>query len=615
MVDYVQSAKAGIESVQFIDDLIREYLLFRGFKSTLMSFEEDLEKDQDKGFSAEKIVDELLTMATELRVDDFLEYWKYLTFRFFSHLSPKYHRTTKMFETRIIRLFLVAAVKAGERAQIRRFMDAHGHTLGKQGGDWIPWLGIEYVENPAGRPEFQNFFSDHWYTSLRTALVDFVQTIFPAMAVPRIMLFDKERRKIEALQRRIKLFEEQTSDETRIKAIEATEYETSLVENHIGSVDVVKSPAIKAADTATTAAAAGEPTDIGQTVGIIQTEEPSSMLKISREDIFLEHNSGISLAKFSVTGDLIASYDDESILKIWSPDPLSSTPKMKNELDFTVSAMTWDRKHAHLLYLYDEDGYIHTLNTNSNLLNPHLVAEKRHPWIQAMRASSISSSLLTVCSAKPENTSDLSLRIWDASANKMLATKRLNSKIDTHGVSAALNHNGNLAVLAYNTGFVKLLDTRSFETVARIDTKQQDLCAIEFSMDEDSVMAVTEEGRLTQWSLRKDNQMLAESTLGISTGSGAGTGAGISASASASTSTAALAELRLDSDRVAFTPDRESIVVAPKDQCLVFNVDSAAMTDATRRHKDLVSCIDFAADKSLSASDDGTIRIAQYRKV
>ncbi|KAJ1847275.1 hypothetical protein LPJ57_008833 [Coemansia sp. RSA 486] len=107
--------------------------------------------------------------------------------------------------------------------------------------------------------------------------------------------------------------------------------------------------------------------------------------------------------------------------------------------------------------------------------------------------------------------------------------------------------------------------------------------------------------------------MLAESTLGISTGSGAGTGTGISASTS--TSTAVLAELRLDSDRVAFTPDRESIVVAPKDQCLVFNVDSAAMTDATRRHKDLVSCIDFAADKSLSASDDGTIRIAQYRKV
>ncbi|KAJ1642877.1 hypothetical protein J3B02_001672 [Coemansia erecta] len=601
MVDYVQSAKAGIESVQFIDDLIREYLLFRGFKSTLMAFEEDLEKDQDKGFSAEYIVDELLTMAKELRVDDFLDYWKYLTFRFFSHLSPKYHRTTKMFEARIIRLFLVSAIKAGERMQIRKFMDVHGHALGKQGGDWIPWLGIEYVENPAGRPEFQNFFSDHWFTSLRTALVDFVQTIFPAMAVPRIMLFDKERRKIDALKRRIKLFEEQMSDETRIKTLEATEYESNLVEDHIGIVDAVKSPVIKAADTAATA---GDPTDIGQAVGVIHTDEPSSMLKISREDIFLEHNSGISLAKFSVTGDLIASYDDESILKIWSPDPLSSTPKMKKELDFTASAMTWDRKHMHLLYLYDEDGFIHTLNTNTNLLNPHHVVEKRHPWIQAMRASSISSTLLTVCSSKPESTSDLSLRIWDASANKTLATKRLTTKVDTHGISVALNHNGNLAVLAYNTGFVKLLDTRSFETVAKIDTKQQDLCAIEFSMDEDSVIAVTEEGRLTQWSLRRDNQMLAESTLSFS-----------AAAAAASVTAGLLADLRLDSDRVAFTSDRESIVVAPKDQCLVFNVDSAAMTDATRRHKDLVSCIDFAADKSLSASDDGTIRIAEYRKV
>ncbi|KAJ1816890.1 hypothetical protein LPJ56_002214, partial [Coemansia sp. RSA 2599] len=593
------SAKAGIESVQFIDDLIREYLLFRGFKSTLMAFEDDLEKDQDKGFSAEKIVDELLEMAKELRVDDFLEYWKYLSFRFFSHLSTKYHRTTKMFESRIIRLFLVSAIKAGERTQIRKFMDTHGQVLGKQGGDWIPWLGIEYVENPAGRPEFQNFFSDHWYTSLRTALIDFMQTIFPAMAVPRIMLFDKERRKIDALQRRLKLFEEQMGDETRIKALETTEYEPNLVENHIGSVDAVKSPVIKAADAA---AVAGEPADIGQDVGVIQTDEPSSMLKISREDIFLEHNSGISLAKFSVAGDLIASYDDESILKIWSPDPLSSMPKMKNELDFAVSAMAWDRKHVHLLYLYDDDGYIHTLNTNTNLLNPHLVAEKRYPWIQTMRASSVSSTLLTVCSSKPESTSDLSLRIWDAGANKVLASKRLATKVDTHGVGAALNHNGNLAVLAYSTGFVKLLDTRSFETVARIDTKQQDLCAIEFSMSEDSVMAVTEEGRLTQWSLRKDSQMLAESILGISAAAPAAAAAGI-------------AELRLDGDRVAFTPDRESIVVAPRDQCLVFNVDSAAMTDATRRHKDLVSCIDFAADKSLSASDDGTIRIAQYRKV
>ncbi|KAJ2903006.1 protein disulfide-isomerase precursor, partial [Coemansia aciculifera] len=142
--DYVKSARAGIESIEHIDDLIREYLLFRGFKDTLKALEEDLKGDHDKGFHAEKIVDELLGMATSLDIDGLLEYWQYLSYRFFSHLSPKYHRTTRMFEKRLIRLFLVSAVVADKRQSIRQFMDKHGKTLGQQGGDWVPWLGLEY---------------------------------------------------------------------------------------------------------------------------------------------------------------------------------------------------------------------------------------------------------------------------------------------------------------------------------------------------------------------------------------------------------------------------------------------------------------------------------------
>ncbi|KAJ1863509.1 hypothetical protein LPJ73_000499 [Coemansia sp. RSA 2703] len=603
MADYVQSAKAGIESMEFIDDLIREYLLFRGFKNTLKTLEEDLLKDQDKGFHADKIVDELLAMATELRVEELLKYWEYLSFRFFSHLSPKYHRTTQMFEKRMIRLFLVSAIKANDRRRIRQFLDTHGRILGKQGGDWIPWLAIEHFEDPASRSEFEVYFSDKWYASLRTSLMDFIQTIFPAMAVPRIMLFDKERREREELQRKVKFYETQLNGETRIKSLETVACATSLVEDHIGSVDIVKNPTIQSAEVAglpTARPVENDSVSISHSLGVIQTDEPPSLLKISREDIFLEHNSAISLAKFSVTGDLIASYDDESILKVWSPDPLSSASKLKNELDFAVNAMAWDRKHAHLLYLYDEDGYIHTLNTNSNLLNRNLVFEKRYQWIQSMRASSVSSTLLTVCSSKPESTSDLLLKIWDANASKTIASKRLNAPVESQGVSASLNHNGNLAVLGYSTGLVRLFDTRSFETIAKIDTKQHDVCSIEFSLDEDSVMAVTEDGKLTQWSLRNNSSMLAESILGIGAASDRG---------------ALAADSRLDGSRVAFTPDRESVVVAPRDQCLVFNIDSAAMTDATRRHKDLVLCIDYAADRSLSASEDGTIRVAQYRKV
>ncbi|KAJ2721791.1 hypothetical protein GGI07_003725 [Coemansia sp. Benny D115] len=609
--DYVQSAKAGIESVAHIDDLVREYLLFRGFKGTLAAFEEDLARDQDRGFNAERIVDDLLGLAKDLRADELLEYWEYLTFRFFSHLSPKYQRTIRMFEKRLIRLFLVSAVGAGKRQCIRSFMDAHGAVLGQQGGDWIPWLGLEYVENPGARPEFEAYFSTDWCASLKTALVDFVETVFPAMAVPRILLFDKERREREALQRRIDIYESRLSGETRIKAAVDGAGGAGLVENHIGGVDAAKGPAVRAVDSGDvpdSAASGGAQTlGVARADDVARTDDVASLLKISHEDIFLEHNSGVSLAKFSATGDLIASYDDEAILKVWSPDALSTAPRLKNELDYTVSAMAWDRKHAHLLYLYSEHGYVHTLNTNTKLASRQCVFEKKHPWIQAMLASEASSTLLMLCSAKPESTSDALLQLWDANAGRTVASKRLSSAAESQGVSVALNHNANLAVLAYNTGHVRLLDTRSMETVEKITTRQKDLCAIEFSLEEDALVAVTEDGRLTQWSLRKSSQLLAESSLAI--------GAAADRDRDGGRATALTADFRLDCDRVAFTPDRENVVVAPRDQCLVFNVDSAALTDATRRHKDLVSCIDFAADRSLSASEDGTIRVAHYRRV
>ncbi|KAJ1991297.1 hypothetical protein GGI25_002399 [Coemansia spiralis] len=598
-VEYVKSAKAGLGSLEYIDDLVREYLLFRGFNRTLEALEHDLTRDQDKGFKAEKIVSDLLAMAKELRVDEMLEYWRYLSFRFFSHLSPKYHRTTRMFEKRLIRLFLVSAVNMGKRNQIREFMDKHGHTLGQQGGDWIPWLGIEYVEDPKNKSEFEAYFSDEWFSSLNTALTDFISTVFPAMAVPRILLFDRYHRERETLKKKVKLYEEQLKGETTIKALEIDVGPPELVEDHIGDVAAVTSPRLQPS-TSKQHMQSNTTADYQQSsLELVKTKDPSSLLKISQEDIFLEHNSGISLAKFSATAELIASYDDESILKVWSPNPASSAQKLKNELDFMVSAMAWDKKHTHLLYLYDEDGYIHTLNVNTNLMSRQLVADKKHPWIHSMLTSTASSALMNINSTSPESTSDIFVQIWDASANKTTASKRLVTASESQGVCAALNHNGNLAVLGYNTGYVRLIDTRSLETVTTVKTKQKDLCAVEFSLEEDSFMAVTEVGGLTQWSLHKDSQMLAESSLGISTAN----------------SNVLPSESRLYSDRIAFTPDKENLIVAPKDQCLVFNVDSAALTDTTRRHKDLVSCIDYAANKSLSASEDGTIRVACYRKV
>ena len=36
--------------IQFVDELVREYLLFRGFVGSLKSFDQELKQDKDKGF-------------------------------------------------------------------------------------------------------------------------------------------------------------------------------------------------------------------------------------------------------------------------------------------------------------------------------------------------------------------------------------------------------------------------------------------------------------------------------------------------------------------------------------------------------------------------------------
>ena len=40
--------------IQFLDDLIREYLLFRGFVNTLKLFDADVKAEKDKGLRSDK---------------------------------------------------------------------------------------------------------------------------------------------------------------------------------------------------------------------------------------------------------------------------------------------------------------------------------------------------------------------------------------------------------------------------------------------------------------------------------------------------------------------------------------------------------------------------------
>lgn len=73
--------------IQFVDELVREYLLFRGFTAAVKAFDSDLKADKDKGFRVDKIIDQISHYINVSDLAGFKEYWSHLDALVFSKLE------------------------------------------------------------------------------------------------------------------------------------------------------------------------------------------------------------------------------------------------------------------------------------------------------------------------------------------------------------------------------------------------------------------------------------------------------------------------------------------------------------------------------------------------
>lgn len=48
--EYFKEIGGKMSHVQYVDELVKEYLLFRGFSQTLKAFDNDLKAEKEKGF-------------------------------------------------------------------------------------------------------------------------------------------------------------------------------------------------------------------------------------------------------------------------------------------------------------------------------------------------------------------------------------------------------------------------------------------------------------------------------------------------------------------------------------------------------------------------------------
>ncbi|KAG1152882.1 hypothetical protein G6F37_000383 [Rhizopus arrhizus] len=433
-----------MNSLAQVDELVKEYLLFRGFINTFRALEVETRSDKDKGFQVEKIIEELLGYITNGDIQGLVDYYRYLDLRFFSRLDSRFQRTIKKFELCLLRHYLVHATQHKKKEKVTEFFDIYGSELqGKQ--EWVAWFALPYIKNPASDPTFETYFTKYWVDNYTISLHNFLAMTFQNM---HRLQRKSQQTEIESLKNTI---------ETQRATLEARENDIAklrhqMLETRKEMTDGISFIRRRAASTTTEQKViVNHPKRSNSESTAIRVAEEEPFLIVGQEE-FYEHASAITHAKFSSQGDKVASCDMDNMVKIWhcKGQPVESF-KIKNS-PANVLSLEWDARSDKFLYLGTDTGLIRVYNVESKSIVQEFLMDESYPWINQISSSPVEP--IFIC---------------------------------TGSSSKVLNNN-----------------IRSMKPIIEWnDHHKKPSCIAQFSFDENSIYSVDTTGQLSQWSIHK----------------------------------------------------------------------------------------------------------------
>ena len=88
-----------MDAISYLDGLVKEYLLFRGFARTVLSFKSESQSDPGLGYQAEQISDQLFNvLIPQHRADSLVSLLTFLQSHIFSKLDAHFSSTAEQVE-------------------------------------------------------------------------------------------------------------------------------------------------------------------------------------------------------------------------------------------------------------------------------------------------------------------------------------------------------------------------------------------------------------------------------------------------------------------------------------------------------------------------------------
>ncbi|XP_008400576.1 WD repeat-containing protein 91 [Poecilia reticulata] len=185
-------------AVERTDKHVREYLLYRGFTSTLKQLDSDIKADKEKGFRVDRIIEQLQQLVQSFDLAGLKEYWLYLDRRLFCRLEDVYRSTVNKLRTSLYRYYVINTVQKGNLEKTQEFFQKQALELQAQ-AEWRDWFMLPFIPTPDQNPAFGPYFSRQWADTFLVSLHNFLSVLFQCMPQPVLLSFDAEVQRMTSL--------------------------------------------------------------------------------------------------------------------------------------------------------------------------------------------------------------------------------------------------------------------------------------------------------------------------------------------------------------------------------------------------------------------------------
>lgn len=488
-------------STQTAEEIIREYLLFRGFVATTRSLEAELKSDRDKGLSVENLVQQIFNFIAGFDLDGLLFFWDQLSRRFFSRTEASFSASAKKLETSLKRYYLVHCIESMRQDKVTQFFETMATEIHVP--EWQEWWILPFIKNPETHPNFESYFAKSWLESLHISLFNFLSSVLHSISLPFLLEIQKEKGKYTApamVSRPSSILTVPEITETRITPLKLPVDETETKLDHQDT----RGPAAPATpgQPPTSAPLASE--SIAEDVSADETERPP--FETGESGVYREHEAAVQRVLLSPSGFFAASLDINNTLHVWSCSPSRIVPRhrMAYPAEDSVTCFAWMGPEEHTLAVAHRSAQITLLETHG--LKPAdtmQLANMRD--IRAIACSPAGWQLLAC--AVTDSLEGRGLVVFVDATTRTVARSTVVAA-DAVAQSLRFNHDGRLLVAGLSDGRVAVVDPGQCAVLQCWAAHHSPILDVKFSPGDGSVVSLGSDGLLLRTPLAPPQRAL-----------------------------------------------------------------------------------------------------------